>query len=150
MGSCPAENMLSVEGSVLPLPNFSSFAPTSHEYGLTAFLPPSGRLVARISVSITAVECYTGGGSISAAADAVFALVFAIPIKDGTGSTEAMAAATSIEQLTLLSRRSTQEADSAASTRSTVFVPFSIGAPAPPSSTTRRRTATATGSDPSL
>ena len=109
-----------------------------------------GRFVARVSASVATTEGCTGRGSISPAADTVFASVFAIPIEGGTGSAEALAAATPIAQPTYLSRRSLQETDPAATTGSTVSVSAMLGTPAPPSSTTRRRTATTTGNAPPL
>ena len=75
------------------------------------FAPP-GRFVARVSVSVATTEGCTGRGSISPATDTVFASVSAIPIEGGTGSAEALAAATPIAQPTSLSRSSTQETDS--------------------------------------
>ena len=104
-----------------------------------------GRFVARVSASVVTTEGCTGRGSISSAADPVFASVFAIPIKGGTGSAEALAAATPIAQLTYLSRSSTQELAPAATSGSTVSVSALLGIPASPSSTTHRRTATTTG-----
>ena len=92
----------------------------------------------------------TGRGSISPAADTVFASVFAIPIEGGSGSAEALAAATPSAQPTYLSRSSTQEATPAATTGSTVSVSALLGVSAPPSSTTRRRIATATCNAPPL
>ena len=127
--------------------DFRTHEPRIRIEGLSA---PSGRLVARVSASVATTERCTGRGPISPAADTVFASVFAIPIEHGTGSAEALAAATPIAQPTPLSRSSTQETDSAATTGSTLSVSALLGAPAPPSSTTRRRTATATGNTPPL
>ena len=104
-----------------------------------------GRFVARVSASVATTEGCTGRGSISSAADPIFASVFAIPIEGGTGSAEALAAATPIAQLTYLSRSSTQESPPPATTGSTVSVYALLGIPPPPSSTTHRRTATTTG-----
>ena len=67
------------------------------------------RFVARIAPSVAITEGCTGRGLILPAADTVFALGFAIPIEGGTGSAEALAAATPIAQPTYLSRSSTQE-----------------------------------------
>ena len=62
-------------------------------------LPDSpGRFVACVSASVATTEGCTGRGSISLATDTVFASVFAIPIEGGTGSAEALAAATPIAQ----------------------------------------------------
>ena len=104
-----------------------------------------GRFVARVSASVATTEGCTDRGSISPAADTVFASVSAIPIEGGTGSAEALAAATPIAQPTYLSRSSLQETAPAATTGSTVSVSTMLGTPAPPSSTTRRRTAITTG-----
>ena len=122
----------------------------THELGtrIDGLSAPPGRFVARVSTSVATTEGCIGRGSISPAADTVFASVFAIPIEGGTGSAEALAAATPIAQPSPLSRSSTQEMDSAAITGSTVSVSASLGTPAPLSSTTRRRTATATGNAP--
>ena len=109
-----------------------------------------GRFVVRVSASVATSEGCTGRGSISQAADTVFASVFDTPIKGGTGSAEALAAATPIAQPTYLSRPSLQETAPAATTGSTVSVSAMLGNPAPPSSTTRRRTATTTGNAPPL
>ena len=79
-----------------------------------------------------------------------FRFVFAISIESGTGSAEALAAATPIAQPTPLSRRFTQETASAATTGLTVYVSALRGAPALLWSTTRRRTSTATGNAPLL
>ena len=59
--------------------------------GLSAF---RGRFFARVSASVATTEGCTGRRSISPADDTVFALVFAISMKGGTGSIEAVAAAT--------------------------------------------------------
>ena len=115
--------------------------------GLSA---PPGIFVARVSASVAITEGCTGRGSTLPAADTVFASVFAIPIEGGMDSAEALAAATPIAQPTPLSRTSTQDMDSAATTGSTVSVSAFLSAPAPPSSTTQRRTATATGNAPPL
>ena len=118
--------------------DFRTHEPRIRDDGLPA---PPGRFVARISASVATAEGCTGRGSISPAADTVFASVFAILIKDGTGSAEAQAAAIPIAQPTPLSRSSTEETDSAPTTGSNVSVSALLGAPPPPSSTTRRRTA---------
>ena len=110
--------------------------------GLSA---PPGRFVVRVSASVATTEGCTGRRSISPAADTVFASVFAVPIDGSTGSAEALAEATPMSQPTPLSRSYTQEMDSIVTTCSTVFVSALLGTPAPPSSTTRRRTATVTG-----
>ena len=109
-----------------------------------------GILVAGGPASIDTIEGCTGRGSISPAADTVFAPVFAIPIKGGMGSAEALAAATPIAQPTYLCRSSTQETAPAATTDSTVSVSALLEPPAPSSSTARRRTGTATGNAPPL
>ena len=109
-----------------------------------------GRFVARVSASVATTEGCTCRGSISPAADTVFASGFAIPIEGGTGSAEVLAVATPRAQPTYLFRLSTQETAHAATTGSTVSVSALLGVPAPPSSTTRRRTATATGNTPPL
>ena len=109
-----------------------------------------GRFVARVSASVATTEGCTDRGSISPAADTVFASGFAIPIEGGTGSAEALAAATPIAQPTYLSRSSLQETAPAATTGSTVSVSALLSTPVPPSSTTRRRTAIATGNAPPL
>ena len=104
-----------------------------------------GRFVARGSASVATTEICTGRGSISPAADTVFASVFATPIEGGTVSAEARAAATPIAQPTYLSRSSLLETAPAATTGSTVSVTAMLGTPASPSSTTCRLTATTTG-----
>ena len=63
---------------------------------------PPGRFVARVSATVATAQGCTGRGSISPAADTVFASIFAIPIEGGTGSAEALAAATTIAQPTPL------------------------------------------------
>ena len=68
-----------------------------------------GRFVARVSASVATTKGCTGRGSISPAADTVFASVFAIPIEGGTGSAEALAATTPIAQPTFLSRQQTAD-----------------------------------------
>ena len=115
--------------------------------GLSA---PPGRFAARVSVSVATAEFYTGRGSISPATDTVFASVSAMPTEGGTGSTEARVAATTVAQPSPLSRSSTQETYSAATTGSTVSVSAFFGTPALPSAATRRRTATSTGNAPLL
>ena len=109
-----------------------------------------GRFVARAFTSVATAEGSTGRGSISPTADTVFVSVTVIPIEGGMEFAEALAAATPIAQPTSLSRRSTQETAPAATTGSTVSVSALVGAPASSSSTTRRRTATATGNAPLL
>ena len=115
--------------------DFRTNEPRIRTDGLSA---PPGRFVACVSASVATTEDCTGRGSISPAADTVFASVSAIPIEGGTGCAEALAAATPIAQPTPLSRSSTQEADFAATIGSTVSVSALLGTPAPPSSTTRR------------
>ena len=127
--------------------NFHTHEPRIRTDGLSA---PPGRFVARVSAFVATTQGCTGRGLISPAVDTVFASVFAIPIEGGTGSAEALDAATPIAQQTYLFRNSTQEAAPAATTGSTVSVSYLLGTPAPPSSTMRRRTATATGDAPSL
>ena len=127
--------------------DFCTHEPRIRIDGLSA---PPGRFVARVSASVAPTEGCTGRGSISPAADTVFASVFAIPIEGGTGSAEALAAATPIAQPTYLSRSSTQESAPAATTGLTVSVSALLGTPAAPSSTTRRRPATTTGNTPPL
>ena len=111
------------------LHNFCTHEPRIRIDGLSA---PPGRFVDRVSASVATTEGYTGRGSLSPTADTVFASVFAIPIEGCTGSAEALAAATPIAQPTPLSRSSTQETDSAATTGSTVSISALLGAPAPP------------------
>ena len=106
---------------------------------------PPERFVARFSASVTTTEGRTDRGSIYPAADSVFASGVALSIEGGTGSADALAGATPIAQPTPLSSCSTQETASVATTGSTVSVSALLGTPAPPSSTTRRQTATATG-----
>ena len=115
--------------------DFCAHEPRIRIGGLSA---SRGRSDARVSASVATTEGCTGRGSISPAADTVFASVFAIPIEGGTGSSEAFAAATSIAQPTYLSRSSTKETAPAATTGSTVSVFALLGTPAPPPSTTRR------------
>ena len=117
---------------------------------IDGFSASLGRFFARVSASVATTKGCTGPGSISLAADTVFAAVYAIPIEGGKGSAEALAASTPIAQLTYLSRRSLQKTAPAAITGSTVSVSAILGTPAPPSSTTRRRTATTTGNAPPL
>ena len=112
---------------------FRTHAPRTRIDGLSA---SPGTFVARVFASVATTEGCTGRGSISPAADTVFASVFAIPIEGGTGSAETLAAATPIAQPTPLSRSSTQETAPAATTGSTVSVSALLGTPAPPSSTT--------------
>ena len=128
-------------------PDFRTHEPRIRIDGLSA---SPGRFVARVSSSVATTESCTGRGSISPAADTVLASGFAIPIESGTGSAEALAAATPVAQPTYLSRSSIQETAPAATIGSTASVSALFGTPAPPSSTTRRRTATATGNAPPL
>ena len=104
-----------------------------------------GRLVARVFASVVTNEGCTGRGLISSAADIVFASGFAIHIESGTGSADALDAATPIAQPTPLSQVLHRRRPPS---RPPVWMcpspPFT-GAPALPSSTSRRRTATATG-----
>ena len=127
--------------------DFRTHEPRTRISGLSA---SPGRFVARVSASVATTEGCTGRGSISPAADTVFASVFAIPIEGGTDFAEALAAATPVVQPIYLSRSSTHETAPAATTGSTVSVSALLGDPAPPSSTTRRRTATETGNAPPL
>ena len=108
--------------------DFRTHAPRIRIDGL--FIPP-GRFFARVSASVATAEGCTGRGSISHAADTVFATVFAIPIEGGTGSAEPLAAATPIAQPTPLSRISMQETGFTATTGSTVSVSALLGTPAP-------------------
>ena len=126
---------------------FCTHEPRIRIYGLSA---SPGKFFARVSASVATTEGCTGRGSISLAADTVFASGFAIPIEGGTGSAEALAAATPIAQPTYLSRSSTQQTAPTATTGSTVSVFAFLGTPAPPPSMARRRTATATGNAPPL
>ena len=89
--------------------------------------------------------------------DNAFASVLAVPTEVGTGSAAAPAATTTVAQPTPFPRSSTQGTDSVETTGPVVSVPFSPGAPAPPtaksssdriSTRTRRRTATAAGNAP--
>ena len=125
--------------------DFRTHEPRIRIDGLSA---SPGRFVARVSASVATTQGSTVHGSISPAADTVFALRFAMPIEGGMSSAEALAAATPIAQPTHLSWISTQESAPAATTGSTVSVSALLGTPAPPSSTTRRRTATTTGNAP--
>ena len=129
---------------------FHDFCTYEPRIRIDALFAPPGRFVARVSASVATTEGCAGRGSISPAADTVFASVFAIPIEGGTGSAEALDAATPIEQPITLLRSSTQETDSAANIDSTVSISVLLGTPAFTSSTTRRRTATATGNAPPL
>ena len=65
--------------------DFRTHEPRTRIDGLSA---PPGRFVARVFASVATTEGCTGRGSISPAADTVFALVSAIPIEGGTGSAE--------------------------------------------------------------
>ena len=121
--------------------DFRTHEPRIRIDGLSA---SPGRFVALVSASVATTEGCTGRGSISPAADTVFASVFAIPIEGGTGSAEALT------QPTYLSQSSTQETAPAATTGSSVSVSALLGAPTSPSPTTRRRIATATGNAPPL
>ena len=86
--------------------DFRTHEPRVRIDGLSA---SPGRFVASVSASVATTEGCTDRESISPAADTVFASVFAIPTEGGTGSAEALAAATPIAQPTYLSRSSTQE-----------------------------------------
>ena len=86
-----------------------------------------------------------------------FRFGFAVPTEGSKDPADALAAATTVTQPTLLSRSSTQETDSAATTGPAVLASASLGTPAPPSTTppsdristwTHRRTSTATGNTP--
>ena len=127
--------------------NFRTHEPRIRIDGLSE---SPGKFVARVSASVATTKDCTGGKSISRAADTVFASFFAIPIEGGTGSAEALSAATPSAEPTYLYRRSTQKTAPAATTGSTVSVSALLGIPAPPSSTMRRRNATATGNAPPL
>ena len=117
----------------------------------------TGTFVARVFASVTTAEGGTGCGSILPAADTVFASGFAVPIEGDKGPSEALAAAMIVAQPTTLSRSSTQETDSDATTGPIVSASASLGTAVPSSATppsdrisTRRhrRTATATGNAP--
>ena len=127
--------------------DFRTHEPRVRIDGLSA---PPGRFVARVSASVATAEGRTGRGSTLPAADTAFASVFLAPIVGGTDSAENLAAATPVAQPTPLSRTSTKETDFAATTGPTVSVSASLGTPALPSATTRRRTATATSNAPPL
>ena len=129
---------------------FDDFPTHEPRTGIDGLSASPGRFVARVSASVSYSKRCTGRGSILPAADTVFASVFAIPIEGGTGSAEALAAAAPIAQPTYLSRSSLQETAPAATTGSTVSVCAMLGTPAPPSSTTRRRTPMTTGNAPPL
>ena len=124
--------------------DFCTHASRARIYGLSA---SPGTIIARVSASVATTEGCTGRGSISPAADTVFASVFAIPIEGSTGSTEALAAATPVAHPAYLSRSSTQESAPTKTTGSTVSVSALLGTPAPPSSTTHRRTETTTSNE---
>ena len=136
----------------LPLTStaFHDFRTHEPRIRIDGFSASTGRFVARVSASVATTKGCTGRMSTSPAADTVFASVSAIPIDGGTGSAEALAAATPIAQPTYLSKSSLQETDPATTVCSTVSVSAFLGAPASPSSTTRRQTATATGNAPPL
>ena len=139
-GLVPRTEHAVLGGLTLTSTAFHDFRTHEPRMRINDFSAPPGTFVARVSASLATAEGYTGRGSISPAADTVFASVFAIPIEGDTGSAEALAAATPIAQPTPLSRSSTQEMDSAATTGSIVSIPALLGTPAPPSSTTGRRT----------
>ena len=149
-GPVPRTEHTALGGLPLTSTAFRDFCTHEPRIRIDGLSAPPGRFVAHVSASVATTEGCTGRGSISPAADTVFASVFAIPIEGGTGSAEALAAATPIAQPTPLFRSSTQETGSAATTGSTVSISALLGAPAPPPSTTRRRTATATGNAPPL
>ena len=149
-GLVPRTEHAALGGPPLTSTAFHDFRTHESRIRIDGFFAPPGRFFDRVSASVATVEDCTGRGSISPAADTIFASVFSIPIEDGTGSAEALAAATPIAQPTPLSRISTQETDSAATAGSTVSVSALLGTPAPSSSTTHRRTATATGNAPPL
>ena len=127
--------------------DFPTHQPRTRIDGLSA---SPGRFVARFSASIATAESWTGRWLISPVADTIFASVFAIIIEGGTGSPDTLAAAMPIAQPTYLSRRSTHETAPAATIGPTVSASTLLGTPAPPSSTMRRRTATAKGNAPPL
>ena len=88
---------------------FNDFRPHEPRIKIDGLSASPGRLVARVSASVATTEGCTGRGSISPAADTVFASVFAIPIDGGTGSADTLAAATPIAQPTYVSRSPLQE-----------------------------------------
>ena len=153
MGSCPARQVLSWVGSLLPPPIIAIFAhngPHMRIYDLSAL---SGIFVARVSASVATVDRCLGRGRALPAADNGFVSVFAVPTEVGTGSAEAPAATTSVAQPTT-SRSPTHGTDSFETTGPTASAPASPGSSAPPtvkpssdhvSTRTRRCTATAAG-----
>ena len=91
------------------------------------------------------------------AADIAFALVFAVPSEGGTGSVEALAAATSVAQHAPCPSSTSHGADSAAITDPAASAPSPHGDPAPTaalppsgriSTRTCRKTAVAAGAKP--
>ena len=134
-GLVPRTEHAALGGLPLTSATFHHFRAHDPCTGIDGLSASPGRFVARVSASVATTEGCTGRGSISPAADTVFASVFAIPIEGGTGSAEALAAATIIAQSTSLSRSSTQKTDFTATTGSTVSASASLGTPAPPSAT---------------
>ena len=118
---------------------------------------PSGRLVARVTATVTTDDYRPGRGEFFPAAVTAFASVFAVPPGGGTGSAEVPAAATSVAQHAPPTSSTSQGADSAEITDPAASAPLPQGDPAPPtalppsgriSTRTRRRTAAAAGAEP--
>ena len=149
-GLVPRTKHAALRGLPLTSTAFHGFRTREPRIGIDGLSTPPGRFAARISASVATTEGCTGRGSIFPAADTVFASVFAIPIEGRTGSTEALTALTPIPQPASRSRSSAQDTDSAATTGLIVSISALLGAPAPPSSTTRRRTPIGTGNVPPL
>ena len=149
-GLVPRTEHADLGGLPLTSSSFHDFRTHEPRIRIDGLSASAGRFVARVSASVATTEGCTGRGSISPAADTVFASVFSIPIEGGTGSAEALAAVTPIAQPTYLSRIYLQETAPAGTTGSTVSVSAMLGTPAPPSATTRRRIATTTGNAPPL
>ena len=141
VGSCPALHMLTSTA-------FHVFRTHEPRIRIDDLSDSPAMFVARVSVSVATTEGCTSRGSIYRAAETDFDSSVPIPIEGGTGSTEALAAATPMVQPTNLSRSSSHQTAPAAPAGSTVSVSALLGTPAPPSSSTRRRTATATGNAP--
>ena len=104
VGSCPSLDMLPWAGYLSPIPHFKTFCTHEPRIRIDGFFSSPGRFVARISAFVATTEGCTGCGSISPAADTVFVSNSAIPIEGGTGSAEALPAATPTAQNTYLSR----------------------------------------------
>ena len=151
-GLVPRTEDAALGGRGLPLTStaFHDFCTHEPRIRIDGISAPSGRFATRVSASVATHQGCTGRGSTSPVAGIVFTSVFAIHVEGDTGSAEALTAATSTAQPTPLSTRSTEETASGVTTGSTVYVSALRGIPAPPSSTTRRRTATATGNAPLL